>query len=162
MSNYKKQNKKKLEALQFSQKTTLSSRFFKDGNVITSIAVKEDKIFTGNNIGKIKMYSCEKNQEYKIFINDEILKCDDKRVICMDISNDINYLLSGYSNGYICLWEIEKGNCRKILKDEHHKKSILAIKFLQCESGLYEFLSSDINGYVNRITISESFFFFFS
>ena len=159
LSNYKKQNKKKLEALQFSQKTTLSSRFFKDGNVITSIAVKEDKIFTGNNIGKIKMYSCEKNQEYKIFINDEILKCDDKRVICMDISNDINYLLSGYSNGYICLWEIEKGNCRKILKDEHHKKSILAIKFLQCESGLYEFLSSDINGYVNRITISESFFF---
>ena len=28
LSNYKKQNKKKLEALQFSQKTTLSSRFW--------------------------------------------------------------------------------------------------------------------------------------
>ena len=41
LSNYKKQNKKKLEALQFSQKTTLSSRFFKDGNLITSITVKE-------------------------------------------------------------------------------------------------------------------------
>ena len=27
LSNYKKQNKKKLEALQFSQKTTLNSRF---------------------------------------------------------------------------------------------------------------------------------------
>ncbi len=37
----KKPNKKKLEALQFSQKTTLSSHFFKDGNVITSKAVKE-------------------------------------------------------------------------------------------------------------------------
>ncbi len=37
----KKPNKKKLEALQFSQKTTLSCRFFKDGNVITSKAVKE-------------------------------------------------------------------------------------------------------------------------
>ena len=161
LSNYKKQkNKKKLEPLHFSQKTTLSSRFFKDGNVITSIAAKGDIIFTGNNIGKIKMYSNKKNSEYKILINDEILNSEDKRVLCMDISENINFLISGYSNGYIALWDIENGNCRKLLKDEHNKKSILAIKFLECENGLYEFLSSDINGYVNRITISESFFFF--
>ena len=161
LSNYKKQkNKKKLEPLHFSQKTTLSSRFFKDGNVITSIAAKGDIIFTGNNIGKIKMYSNKKNSEYKILINDEIINSEDKRVLCMDISEDLNYLISGYSNGYIALWNIEKENCIKLLKDEHQRKSILAIKFLQCENGIYEFLSSDINGYVNRITISESYFFF--
>ena len=161
LSNYKKQkNEKKLKPLHFSQKTTLSSLFFKDGNLITSIAAKDNIIFTGNNIGKIKMYSNNKNTEYKILINDEILNSEDKRVLCMDISEDKTFLISGYSNGYIALWDIENGNCRKLLKDEHKKKSILAIKFLQCGNGLYEFLSSDINGYVNRITISESFFFF--
>ena len=161
LSNYRKQQKeKKLKPLQFSQKTTLSSLFFKDGNIITSIAAKGNIIFTGNNIGKIKMYSNKKNSEYKILINDEIINSEDKRVLCMDISEDLNYLISGYSNGYIALWNIEKENCIKLLKDEHQRKSILAIKFLQCENGIYEFLSSDINGYVNRITISESYFFF--
>ena len=161
LSNYRKQQKeKKLKPLQFSQKTTLSSLFFKDGNIITSITAKGNIIFTGNNIGKIKMYSNKKNSEYKILINDEIINSEDKRVLCMDISEDLNYLISGYSNGYIALWNIEKENCIKLLKDEHQRKSILAIKFLQCENGIYEFLSSDINGYVNRITISESYFFF--
>ena len=157
---YNKQTtQKKLEVIQFLPKTTLSSRFFKDGNVITSITSKEDIIFTGNNIGKIKMYSCEKGFEYKSLINSEIQNSNDKKVICMDVSDKLSFLISGYSNGFISLWDLSNGKCKKLLKEEHNGKCILAIKFLHVENGIWEFLSSDINGFVNRITISDTFFF---
>ena len=163
LSNYKNQTlQKKLEVLQFIPKTTLSSRFFKDGNIITSIAAKDDIIFTGNNMGKIKMYSCEKGFEYKNLINPDIQNSKEKKVLCMDISDKISYLISGYSNGYISLWDLSNGKCKKLLKEEHNGKCILAIKFLHVENGIWEFLSSDINGFVNRITLSDTFFFFFS
>ena len=157
---YKNQTtQKKLEVIQFLPKTTLSSRFFKDGNVITSITSKEDIIFTGNNIGKIKMYSCEKGFEYKSLINSEIQNSNDKKVICMDVSDKLSFLISGYSNGFISLWDLSNGKCKKLLKEEHNGKCILAIKFLHVENGIWEFLSSDINGFVNRITLSDTFFF---
>ena len=160
LSNYKNQTlQKKLEVLQFIPKTTLSSRFYKDGNIITSIAVKDDIIFTGNNIGKIKMYSCEKGFEYKNLINSEIQNSKEKKVLCMDISDKITYLISGYSNGYISLWDLSNGKCKKLLKEEHNGYSILSIKFLQIDDGSWEFISSDIKGNVNRITISDTFFF---
>ena len=160
LSNYKNQTlQKKLEVLQFIPKTTLSSRFFKDGNIITSIAAKDDIIFTGNNMGKIKMYSCEKGFEYKNLINPDIQNSKEKKVLCMDISDKISYLISGYSNGYISLWDLSNGKCKKLLKEEHNGNSILSIKFLQIDDGSWEFLSSDIKGNVNRITISETFFF---
>ena len=64
LKNYKLNSKKKIEVLKFPPKTTLSSRFFKDGNIITSITAYDDVIFAGNNLGKIRVYSCEKEFEY--------------------------------------------------------------------------------------------------
>ena len=58
LKNYKLNSKKKIEVLKFPPKTTLSSRFFKGGNILTSITANEDVIFTGNNLGIIKLYSC--------------------------------------------------------------------------------------------------------
>ena len=65
LKNYKLNSKKKIEVLKFPPKTTLSSRFFKGGNILTSITANEDVIFTGNNLGIVKVYSCEKEMEYK-------------------------------------------------------------------------------------------------
>ena len=50
LKNYKLNSKKKIEVLKFPPKTTLSSRFFKGGNILTSITANEDVIFTGNNL----------------------------------------------------------------------------------------------------------------
>ena len=58
LKNYKLNSKKKIEVLKFPPKTTLSSRFFKGGNILTSITANEDVIFTGNNLGIVKVYSC--------------------------------------------------------------------------------------------------------
>jgi hypothetical protein len=88
LKNYKLNTKKKIEVLKFPPKTTLSSRFFKGGNILTSITANEDVIFTGNNLGIIRVYSCEKEMEYKSFFLEQIQKEPQAKraVTCMDVS----------------------------------------------------------------------------
>ena len=87
LKNYKLNSKKKIEVLKFPPKTTLSSRFFKGGNILTSITANEDVIFTGNNLGMVKVYSCEKEMEYKSFCLEQIQKEPQSKraVTCMDV-----------------------------------------------------------------------------
>ena len=103
LKNYKLNSKKKIEVLKFPPKTKLSSRFFKGGNILTSITANEDVIFTGNNLGIIKVYSCEKEMEYKSFCLEQIQKEPQSKraVTCMDVSESISHLICGYYNGFL-------------------------------------------------------------
>ena len=157
LKQYQLHSKINFVVLQFLPKTTLSSRFFKEGNMITSITASQDVIFTGNNLGKIRMYSCEKEYEYKALSTDEIFEPNKRGVVCMDISENIDYLISGYMNGYIALWELSTSKCKKLLTDEHND-CVIALKFIRVANKEYEMLSSDLNGFVKKITISEGFF----
>ena len=144
--------------LNFIPKTTLSSRFFKEGNIITSITAREDVIFTGNNLGKIRMYSCEKEYEYKALSNDEINASPRKAVVCMDVSDNIEFLIAGYMNGFIALWDLGYGKCKKLITNQH-SDLILACKFLKIQNSVYDILSSDLSGVIKNINISEGYFF---
>ena len=90
LKQYQLHSKLNFVVLQFLPKTTLSSRFFKEGNIITSITASQDVIFTGNNLGKIRMYSCEKEYEYKSLSTDEIVEPNKRGVVCMDVSENID------------------------------------------------------------------------
>ena len=144
--------------LDFIPKTTLSSRFFKEGNIITSITAKDDVIFTGNNYGKIKMYSCEKEYEYKLLESEDISQNQKNNVICMDVSNGIDLLLAGYMNGYIALWDLDKSKCKKVINNQH-TNMVLSCKFLHIGNNVYDIISSDLGGNVKKINISEGYFF---
>ena len=48
----------------------------------------------------------------------------------MDVSDNIDYLVSGYMNGYIALRELSTPKCVKLITDEH-EDSIIAIKFIK-------------------------------
>ena len=157
LKQYQLHSKLNFVVLQFLPKTTLSSRFFKEGNIITSITASQDVIFTGNNLGKIRMYSCEKEYEYKSLSTDEIVEPNKRGVVCMDVSENIDYLVSGYMNGYIALWELGTPKCVKLITEEH-EDCVIAVKFIRVRSKEYEMLSSDLSGVVKKITVSEGFF----
>ena len=159
LKNYKLNTKKKIEVLKFPPKTSLSSRFFKGGNILTSITANEDVIFTGNNLGIIRVYSCEKEMEYKSFFLEQIQKEPQSKraVTCMDVSESISHLVCGYCNGFLALWDLSKTNCIKFIPKEH-KSCIIAVKFIRVEKSDFEFFSSDLDGKVNRITVSSGYF----
>ena len=159
LKNYKLNSKKKIEVLKFPPKTTLSSRFFKGGNILTSITANEDVIFTGNNLGIIKVYSCEKEMEYKSFCLEQIQKEPQSKraVTCMDVSESISHLICGYYNGFLSLWDLSKTSCIKFMPKEH-KSCVIAVKFIRVEKNNFEFLSSDLDGIVNRTVVSPGYF----
>ena len=159
LKNYKLNSKKKIEVLKFPPKTTLSSRFFQGGNILTSITANEDVIFTGNNLGIVRVYSCEKEMEYKSFILEQIQKEPQSKraVTCMDVSESISHLVCGYCNGFLSLWDLSKTDCIKFIPKEHNS-CIISVKFIRVEKNNFEFLSSDLDGKVNRIVVSPGFF----
>ena len=159
LKNYKLNSKKKIEVLKFPPKTTLSSRFFKGGNILTSITANEDVIFTGNNLGMVKVYSCEKEMEYKSFCLEQIQKEPQSKraVTCMDVSESISHLICGYYNGFLSLWDLSKTSCIKFMPKEH-KSCVIAVKFIRVEKNNFEFLSSDLDGIVNRTVVSPGYF----
>ena len=157
LKNYKQHTKPKFSVLDYFKKSILSGRFFKTGNIITSITAYNNSIFTGNNIGVIKTYSCDQQLEFNSLSSKEIDVCEKRSVVCMDISPDGELLLAGYSNGYLAVWELTTLKLRKLLKDIH-KTSIVACKFFRSNKKKVELVSSDIEGNVFKITMSPGYF----
>ena len=156
LRNYKQHAKIKFVVLDFIKKTTLSTRFFRGNNLITSIAAQDDVIFAGNNLGIVRMYSCEKEYEFKSYCTKEIEVCEKRSVVCMDISADGDFLISGYSNGYLALWDLHSTKCKKLITNVH-KSCIVACKFIRNDKKKFELLSSDADGNVFKIIIKEGF-----
>ena len=154
LKNYESELNKKPTILQFPNKQNLTEKIFREKTPINSITAKKHLIFTGDTMGKIKMFSCEKECEIKSFIYKD-LNC---KVLCMDISDDMTTLIAGYNNGYIILWDLKFGKVKKVLKDEHDN-GILCAKFIKCEESITEFISSDCNGYVNKLILSQNFLY---
>ena len=154
LQNYSSFINKKPTVLQFPNKQSLTEKIFREKNPINSISAKEDLLFTGDSMGKIKMFSIEKECEIKSFSNKEI----NSKVLCMDISDDLLNLLSGYSNGFIALWDLKFGRLKKLLKDQHDY-SILCCKFIKYDEYTTQFISSDISGEVNKIILTQNFLY---
>jgi WD40 repeat protein len=158
LKNYKQHAKIKFIVLDFIKKSTLSQRFYRGANLITSIAAQDDVIFAGNNLGVIRMYSCEKEYEYKSYTLKELETSENKRsVVCMDISQDGDFLISGYSNGFLALWDLHTTKCKKLINNVH-KSCIVAVKFIRNDKKKFEILSSDIEGNVFKIIIKDGMF----
>lgn len=156
LKNYK-YSKSKVNVLQFLPKPTLSSRIFRKSNVITSIASSGEMLLSGNNLGVINKYSCDTEYELETFSSPEIEINNTRSVVCMDISNEKEYLISGYSNGFLALWDFKTAKCKKIIK-EVHKDCVITCCFLKAENKTYDVLSADLQGHVYETVISEGFF----
>ena len=158
--NNQKDNKSKeyIKVINHIPKASLSSLIFKKGIIITCMAIKLNNIYIGTNKGEIRVYSWKTEKKLNYLINSEIEQERKQDVICMDVSEDNKVLVVGHLNGYILLWGVESGDCKKLIQDEFTSQ-IIAIKFTLIENSFYEFLASDLKGSVKKIGVNEGFFF---
>lgn len=149
-------NKLNYEFIKFYTKEKLFNRITRN-NIVTCIFASKNVIFTGSKNGVIKTFSCDKENEYKTFTCREIQDfSEDKDVMCITCSPSTDVFASGYENGFIILWDVASTKPRKIINDKQ-SSPIIELKFLKCENKAYTLLSSDLNGEVTHIYISEGF-----
>lgn len=150
------QGKLNYEFIKFYTKQKLFNRITRN-NIVTCIFASKNVIFTGSKNGVIKTFSCDKENEYKTFTCHEIADYpEDKDVMCITCSPSTDVFASGYENGYIILWDVASTRPKKVINDKP-SSPIIALKFLKCENKAYTLLSSDLNGEVTHIYVSEGF-----
>jgi len=87
----------------------------------------------------------------------EIESCEKRSVVCMDITPENDFLIAGYSNGYIVLWDLHNSKCKKLINNTH-KSCVLACKFIRNDKKRFEVISSDIDGNVYKLIIKDGLF----
>ena len=144
LQNYKQECKLKVNSLEIEPQIELSRVIFKQKNIVLScMGARNDMIITGNTIGEIKFYSLKEMKLIKT-LTDKSLQF---QVNCFDFTEDGKFMLVGYSNGYLGLFDIIKDKHKYTVNDIHFK-SCIAIRFFKKDEKLYHFFSSDTDGNV--------------
>lgn len=152
----------KLSVLDVIKKDNLANRLYKYSStrLYTSIAVFEDLIFAGNSIGEIKLFTCQKEYDLnKTFSLKELEKLNEdvRSVSCMHPSPCGDYLLAGYSYGFVVVWEIATTSPKKVINNIH-KSLILDCKFISSNKKRWEFVTSDQEGVVQHTVVKDGLF----
>ena len=150
LSSYKSRNNLKFSPLEFSKKEILSQLLF-DKIEISSMAVHEDFVFSGDDKGVINMFSCEGEKVIKKFETGQV---SNHIVTSIDVSKDGAFLVAGYSNGYIAMWNINESKLITVITDKHSLR-IVAIKFISAIRKRYVVISSDQSGQIQKLLIEE-------
>ena len=142
--------------LEFKKKEKISEKFFTQK--INSLTIQTNNyLFIGENDGITRMISIEKEEEIKSFVTNEI-KRKNISVSAIDVVTQMTYIIIGYENGYISIFDIELNKLR-LLINNILKSKILAIQFLFIDpKKQYEFISTDLEGNVYKIDITIGFF----
>ena len=142
--------------LEFEKKEKISQKFFTQK--INSLTIQTNNyLFIGENDGITRMISIENEKEIKTFITNEI-KGKNISVSAIDVVTQMTYIIIGYENGYISIFDIEL-NKLVLLINNIFKSKILAIQFLFIDpKKQYEFISTDFEGYVYNINVTIGFF----
>jgi len=111
-------------------------------------------IYIGNSKGEINSYGCEKEFEFKNFVNSEYSGIE---VTCITLSKTGEYMLVGLKNGWIALWSCKRNACKKLIKTIF-STAVLDCKFLDNNKKTYSFIASDSQGNVHKILFEFGFF----
>ena len=135
---------------------------------VTAVHIHSSCISVGDNGGLITVYDHDQSPRL-ILYNSDI----SSSVTVIDITSDESFLVCGYENGVIALWNIfadARGNPLLVFIDDLH---ILPLKFLRIlqapklqatkrkrfkSDSTVNFLSSDSSGATNRIKIKKTMF----
>jgi hypothetical protein len=101
------------------------------------------------------MYSIEKEQELRVLTPPGKI---DYYATSVDVSPTGEFIIGGYSNGNIILWDTKKSSIIYTNKEMHNSK-IVFIQFSQIiEKKTFEIISSDMSGKLLKLVLSLSFF----
>ena len=80
-----------------------------------------DYFFLSDNSGSLYMYSVSRESELKVMTPPGKI---DYYVTSIDVSPNAEFVIGGYSNGYLILWETKKPSIMYTIKDLHTSKII--------------------------------------
>ena len=110
-------------------------------------------VFIGISQGVIRIFDYHTNDELKpLTLKKKTTAIN--RVLCMDVSLHGEYLVAGYAEGDIALFDLNKMKCIYEVKEVHFHE-IESVRFLSIESPIM-FVSVDRKGVLYKITINKN------
>ena len=84
----------------------------------------QNYLFVGNSSGIIRVFDLKSQKEMKPLA--EKGEIGNNKVSCMEISADGGFLISGYKNGGVALWDLVKYKLLRYIKDCHASEVVNA------------------------------------
>lgn len=155
LSSYKSKANVKFKLVDFALKNTLTQKLESKIKDIQNMKIYGDNLFVTDKSGSIYMYSIEKEQELRVLTPPGKI---DYYASAVDVSPTGEFIIAGYSNGNIILWDTKKTSIIYSNKELHNTK-IALIQFSQIiEKKTFEIISSDMSGKLLKLVLSISFF----
>ena len=155
LSSYKSKTNVKFQLLFFDSKKNLSFTLKPKIRNITCLKIRERNILVGDKDGSVILYSMEKGVEVKTYLPQE--KNLDYYPTAIDCVPNLEFIVIGYSNGYISLWDGNKAQIIYTIKVQKTKIFIVQFSYLS-EKKYFEFLSTDESGQLLKISLTLKFF----
>ena len=128
LSSYKSKSNVKFQLLFFETKQNLTYTLKSKIRNITCLKIKEDNLIAGDKDGNVTQYSIEKGIEIKSFLPQE--KVIDFYPTAIDITPNFDFIVVGYSNGFISLFDGHKATLLYTIKNLQ-KSKILIVQLLE-------------------------------
>ena len=152
LSSYKSKTNVKFQLLFFDTKKNLTYTLKSKIRNITCLKIKEDNLLAGDKEGNVILYSIEKGIEIKSYTPPE--KVIDFYPTSIDSTPNLDFIVIGYSNGFISLWDGHKPQLLYTIKNVQ-KTKIVVVQFSSIsEKKYFEFLSTDESGQLLKITLT--------
>ena len=123
LSSYKSKTNVKFQLIDFSLKKELTKKLESKLQTIQTIKIYGDYLFVADNSGSIFMYSVSKELELKVMTPPGNINYF---ATSIDVSPTAEFIIAGYSNGYIILWDTKKPSLVYTIKDLHTSRIILS------------------------------------
>jgi WD40 repeat protein len=115
--------------------------------------------FVGNSNGYIRVFDLKSElvRDLKPLYDKQLAK---KRVMCIDFSLGMEYLVAGYENGSMALFDLQTYKLVKVISDVHETPVLAAkIYLINKVKSSVSFLSMEQSGQVTRTKINTKDFF---
>ena len=155
LSSYKSKSNVKFQLLSFDLKKNLSANLKSKIRNITCVKIKDDNLLAGDKSGKVTLYSIETGVESRVYEPQE--KNSNFYPTSIDITPNLEYIVIGYSNGYISLWDGQKIQIIYTIKNIQKTKILVVQLCSISERKIFEFLSTDESGQLLKITLTLKF-----
>ena len=121
LTTYKSTTNVKFQLLDFEFKKKISPILLPKIKHIQTMKIYGDYFFLTDNSSSVYMYSVSRESEIKVMTPPGKV---DYFATSVDVSPNAEFVIAGYSNGYLILWETKKPSIIYTIKDLHKTKII--------------------------------------
>ena len=152
LSSYKSKRNIKFQLLFFDTKKNITNTLKPEIRNITCLKIMENNLLIGDKEGNVILYSIEEGIEIKRFTPQE--KEIDFYPTSIDTTQKFDFILIGYSNGFISLWDGHKVQLLYTIKNIQKTKINVILFRKITDRKCFEFLSTDESGQLIKITLT--------